>query len=295
MDPWGVLLSRALKALHAQGVGRSAGSSVALFLVSAPRALHPRALLSPALLALDAAAPELLRALFVVTFVSTDTSYAKLWKDRRTQQLYRQLAARTSASEVYAAFRYFNAVSLLITALWRSSKSKPSNGAAALPAGSFFINGTFPSLPTSPSYADARGQVQSKAVLLDYSPGARGFVSVRETEFRDAAQPLRSGAYQVSDRGSSRSWIGRVDWPGGHRLEPDPECVLKEVNCGGAWDTTGVEVYHYSSRSPPRPQRNHYAESRYGHRFSYPRQPAATHQEPQEDAFVPQRRDNAFQ
>ncbi|XP_070388032.1 retinal guanylyl cyclase 1-like isoform X1 [Dermacentor albipictus] len=236
MDPWGVLLSRALKALHAQaGVGRGAGSPLALFLVSAPRVLHPRALLSPALLALDAAAPELLRALFVVTFVSTDTSYAKLWKDRRTQQLYRQLAARTSASEVYAAFRYFNAVSLLITALWRSSKSKPSNGAAALPTESFFINGTYPSLPTSPSRADARGQVQSKAVLLDYSPGARGFVSVRETEFRDAAQPLRSGAYQVSDRGSSRSWIGRVDWPGGRRLEPDPECVLKEVNCGGAW------------------------------------------------------------
>lgn len=58
---------------------------------------------------------------------------------------------------------------------------------------------------------------------------------------------------------------------------------------------TGVEDYNYSSRSPPRPQRNHYAESRYGHRFSYPRQPAATHQEPREDAFVPQRRDNAFQ
>ncbi|XP_037509130.1 guanylate cyclase D [Rhipicephalus sanguineus] len=237
MDPWGVLLSRSLKALHAQGVGRSAGYSPALFLVSAPRALHPRALLSPALLALDAAAPELLRALFVVTFVSTDTSYAKLWKDRGKQQLYRQLAARTSASEVYAAFRYFNAVSLLVTALWRSSKLKPSNGAALVPASSFFINGTFPSLPTSTSWADARGHVQSKAVLLDYSPGARGFVSVRETEFRDAAQPLRGGAYQVSDRGSSRSWIGRVDWPGDRRLEPDPECVLKEVNCGGSWSS----------------------------------------------------------
>ncbi|KAH7942111.1 hypothetical protein HPB49_020663 [Dermacentor silvarum] len=58
---------------------------------------------------------------------------------------------------------------------------------------------------------------------------------------------------------------------------------------------TGVEDYNYSSRSPPRPQPNHYPESRYERRFSYPRQPAATHQEPREDAFVPQRRDNAFQ
>ncbi|XP_077514956.1 retinal guanylyl cyclase 1 isoform X2 [Amblyomma americanum] len=235
MDPWGLLLSRALKALHGQGVGR-AGFAPALFLVSAPRALHPRGILSPALLALDAAAPELLRALFVVTFVSADTSYAKLWRDRRAQQLHRQAAAHTSASEVHAAFRYFNAVSLLVTALWRSSsqQSRSSSGVASLPA-SFFFNGTFPSLPAASSWANARGQVQSKAVLLDYSPAARGFVAVRETEFRDAAQPLRSGAYQVSDRGSSRSWIGRVDWPAGRRLEPDPECVLREVQCGGTW------------------------------------------------------------
>lgn len=57
---------------------------------------------------------------------------------------------------------------------------------------------------------------------------------------------------------------------------------------------TGAEGYNYSPRSPPRPQRNHYLESRYEPRFSYPRQSAAIYPDPSEEAFVPPRRDEAF-
>lgn len=60
----------------------------------------------------------------------------------------------------------------------------------------------------------------------------------------------------------------------------------------------GVDDYNYRSGSPLRPQRNNYPVPSYEHRFSYPRQPANTYQDPNEDTFVPpprQRNGNAFQ
>ncbi|KAG0428408.1 hypothetical protein HPB47_024608 [Ixodes persulcatus] len=88
MDLSGVLLTRTLTALHRQG--RSDGS-VALFVVSTPEALHPEAVPK-----LDGAAQQVLRALFVITFVSAETSYSRLWRVRRVQQIHRQVASRTS-------------------------------------------------------------------------------------------------------------------------------------------------------------------------------------------------------
>ncbi|KAH7983015.1 hypothetical protein HPB52_008811 [Rhipicephalus sanguineus] len=60
----------------------------------------------------------------------------------------------------------------------------------------------------------------------------------------------------------------------------------------------GVDDYNYRSGSPLRPQRNNFPVPSYEHRFSYPRQPANTYQDPNEDTFVPpprQRNGNAFQ
>ncbi|CAN7996233.1 unnamed protein product, partial [Ixodes pacificus] len=137
-------------------------------------------------------------------------------------------------SEVYAAFRYFNAISLLVTAMWRSSAAASHPTASSSPESAAF-NGSFPALPGGSGRSDARGTVLLKAVLLDWQPGGRGFVSVRELEYRDVPwRRLRKGGgtYEVSDR-SSHAWIGRVDWPRSLQLEPDPECVLKEIGCGG--------------------------------------------------------------
>ncbi|KAG0416732.1 hypothetical protein HPB47_006178 [Ixodes persulcatus] len=282
MDLSGVLLTRTLTALHRQG--RSDGS-VALFVVSTPEALHPEAVPK-----LDGAAQQIFalqicdRAPYgsvvncqalccalcsSITFVSAETSYSRLWRVRRVQQIHRQVASRTSPalremlfdalcylimasqfcdraiygsvvelpgfSEVYAAFRYFNAISLLVTAMWRSSAASSQPTASSSPESAAF-NGSFPALPGGSGRSDARGTVLLKAVLLDWQPGGRGFVSVRELEYRDVAwRRLRkggSGTYEVSDR-SSHAWIGRVDWPGSRQLEPDPECVLKEIGCGG--------------------------------------------------------------
>lgn len=146
-----------------------------------------------------------------------------------------RLTFHVSQSEVYAAFRYFNAISLLVTAMWRSSAAASHPTASSSPESAAF-NGSFPALPGGSGRSDARGTVLLKAVLLDWQPGGRGFVSVRELEYRDVAwRRLRKGGggtYEVSDR-SSHAWIGRVDWPGARQLEPDPECVLKEIGCGG--------------------------------------------------------------
>ncbi|CAN7985120.1 unnamed protein product, partial [Ixodes hexagonus] len=138
-------------------------------------------------------------------------------------------------SEVYAAFRCFNAVSLLITALWRSSAASHLTGSSSESAA---FNGSFPTLPGASSRSDARGNVLLKAVLLDWQPGLRAFVAVRELEYRDVTgrRLLKGGTYQVSDRGS-HAWIGRVDWPKARQLEPDPECVLKEIVCGEPWSS----------------------------------------------------------
>ncbi|KAM7306207.1 hypothetical protein ISCGN_009944 [Ixodes scapularis] len=119
--------------------------------------------------------------------------------------------------------------------MWRSSAAASHPTASTSPESAAF-NGSFPALPGGSGRSDARGTVLLKAVLLDWQPGGRGFVSVRELEYRDVAwRRLRKGGggtYEVSDR-SSHAWIGRVDWPGARQLEPDPECVLKEIGCGG--------------------------------------------------------------
>lgn len=142
--------------------------------------------------------------------------------------------------EAYNAFRYFNALSLLITALWRRSATSPRvpDGSKAAEDGVFPLNGSFQSLPWNPSRSDARGNVLMKAVLLDYNPDGDVFAPVREMEFRDSAGLPASdaGTYEVSDRNSA-AWTTTADWPGGQVLEPDPECVLKEIGCGGAWSS----------------------------------------------------------
>ncbi|KAH7958841.1 hypothetical protein HPB49_005691 [Dermacentor silvarum] len=77
----------------------------------------------------------------------------------------------------------------------------------------------------------------------------------------------------------------------GTRTVPVPTAAAPALVTAAPWvpaSAAAVEDYNYSSRLQPRPQPNHYPESLYERRFSYPRQPAATHQEPREDAFVPQ-------
>ncbi|XP_064455640.1 retinal guanylyl cyclase 2-like [Ornithodoros turicata] len=219
MEIWGSLLGTTLTALHRQG--RDDGT-FALFLVSSPTVLHPG--LAPRL----PATAKVLRALFVLTFVPVDSSYAQLWRNRTVQQIYRKVVAQTTATEVYSAFRYFNALSLIITAAWRSLQATQRSEVSVL-------NASFTMLPAG-GHTDPRGNIRMKAVLLDYSPAKQVFVAVRELEIRDVPSSTVNGrgTYVVSDR-AAQAWITDVDWPSGRPLEPDPECVLREVVCGGTW------------------------------------------------------------
>ncbi|XP_076370837.1 retinal guanylyl cyclase 2-like [Tachypleus tridentatus] len=218
MDITMTLVQNVLKAADELGW---ADGRFAFFVLHVTTTLHPTSVPVIAASSLD-----ILRALFVMTVVNSNTTYREIWKSEENENVFQEILNTTSTDLVYYFYRQYSSISLFLTALLRAHRDQNMANVAL-----YTRNVTFPSLLGN-CETDEVGDLVVKFVLLDFEPNGHAFREITDLNV-DRGEDLH-----VTDN----QWIKYIDWPSERPLMADPDCVIQEVDCSASTNDAALST-----------------------------------------------------
>ncbi|XP_022258419.1 retinal guanylyl cyclase 2-like [Limulus polyphemus] len=219
MDVTMPLLDNVLKAAAELGW---ADGRFAFFVLHVMTTLHPTSLPIMSTLSLD-----ILRAVFVVTVVNSNTTYNEIWKSEENENVFQEILNTTSIVRTIWKIIFHSSFSTSIIGNRERSVEEDSVANVAL----YTRNATFPSLLGN-SQTDEVGDLVVKFVLLDFQPNDHVFREIADLNV-DRGEDL-----YVTDN----QWIRYIDWPSDRPLIADPDCVIQELDCSASTNDAALST-----------------------------------------------------